>query len=225
MDGNGRWAKERGLPRIEGHKQGAKQIEKVLEAAREFGVQYITLYAFSSENWNRPKEEVDALMALLSASIRQNEKHFSKNKIRFRTIGDIDALPQACIADIRRLEKLTENFGERTLVLALNYGSRDELARAVNKIAKKFRDGEIDKITWDTIAENLDTADIPDPDLLVRTSGEMRLSNYLMMQSSYAELYFTKTYWPDFGRDEFAKAIDEFKRRERRYGLTGDQLK
>ena len=226
MDGNGRWAKERGKPRVEGHYQGAKQIEKVLSAARDCGVKYITLYAFSSENWNRPKEEVDALMALLLASVQENRKLVINNKVRFRTIGNIDALPQECVQAIRQLEADTKNFTEQTLILALNYGARDELVRAVSKLAKKIEQGEVkpDEISYGSISENLDTADIPDPDLMIRTSGEMRLSNYLMLQSAYAELHFTKTYWPDFGRDEFIEAIKEYQRRERRYGQTGEQI-
>lgn len=226
MDGNGRWAKERNKPRVEGHYQGAKQIEKVLQSAKDCGIKYITLYAFSSENWNRPKDEVDALMSLLLASIQENRKLIIENKIRFRTIGNIEELPQNCVEEIRKLENDSKNFTEQTLVLALNYGSRDELTRAVSKLATNVADGKIkaSEITYEKIAENFDTADIPDPDLMIRTSGEMRLSNYLMLQSAYAELYFTKTYWPDFGHKEFLEAIQEYQRRERRYGLTGEQI-
>ncbi len=226
MDGNGRWAKERGKPRIEGHYQGAKQIEKVLEASKELGVKYITLFAFSSENWNRPKEEVDALMELLLVSTKEKKESFIKNKIRFMTIGDISALPERCVEVLEDLKNATKDFEESTLILALNYGSRDELVRAVSKISKSVANGEIDpdKITYQTISDNLDTANIPDPDLLIRTSGEERLSNYLLLQCAYAEFYFTKTYWPDFGKEELIKAVEEYQRRERRYGLTGEQL-
>ena len=226
MDGNGRWAKERNKPRVEGHYQGAKQIEKVLQAARSCGVKYITLYACSSENWNRPQEEVEALMSLLVASIKEKRKLILENKVRFRKIGNIDELPQNCIDEIRKLENDSKHFSEQTLILALNYGSRDELARAVSKLADDVANGKIkaNEITYEKIAENFDTADIPDPDLMIRTSGEMRLSNYLMLQASYAELYFTKTYWPDFGHKEFIEAIQEYQRRERRYGLTGEQI-
>ncbi len=226
MDGNGRWAKERGKPRIEGHYQGAKQIEKVLDAAKELGVKYVTLFAFSSENWNRPKEEVEALMELLLISAKEKKDAFIKNKIRFMTIGDISALPERCVAVLEDLKNATKDFEESTLILALNYGARDELVRAVSKISKSVANGEIapDKITYQTIADNLDTADIPDPDLLIRTSGEERLSNYLLLQCAYAEFYFTKTYWPDFGKEELIKAVEEYQRRERRYGLTGEQL-
>lgn len=227
MDGNGRWAKERGKPRIDGHIEGSKRIREVLSAASECGVKYLTLYAFSSENWNRPKDEVDALMDLLKTTIREHGKDFLKNKIRFRTIGDISHLPPDCERLIEDLSSSTKSFDSATLILALNYGSRDEICRAVKNIiqdvsAKKISMEEID---WHAVSSYLDTAGIPDPDLMIRTSGEMRLSNYLMMQAAYAELYFTKTYWPDFGREEFIKAVKEYQRRERRYGLTTDQLK
>ncbi len=227
MDGNGRWAKERGKPRIDGHFQGSRQIEKVLDAANEIGVKFVTLYAFSSENWNRPQEEVDALMDLLVLSIKEKRESFLKNKIRFTTIGDISALPKKCVDELENLKNATKDFDNVTLILALNYGARDELVRAVSKIAKNVENGEIDvnKITYQTIAENLDTANIPDPDLLIRTSGEMRLSNYLLLQCAYAEFYFTKVYWPDFGKKELLEAVEEYQRRERRYGLTGEQLK
>ena len=157
----------------------------------------------------------------------REQKLVHRNRVRFRTIGNIAALPQNCVEEIRALQNETKNFDRQTLVLALNYGSRDELVRAFGKMARDVADGRLspEKIGWQTIAENLDTADIPDPDLLIRTSGEMRLSNYLMLQAAYAELYFTKTYWPDFGRDDFAEALRQYRLRERRYGLTGEQLK
>ncbi len=227
MDGNGRWAKERGKARIQGHRQGARQIEEVIRAARDEGVKYLTLYAFSSENWNRPKAEVDALMSLLASAIKKNAPYFVKNRIRFNTIGYISALPSNCVESIKNLVETTREYDSGVLTLALNYGSRDEITRAIKKLLIKAKDSEVspEQITWSSIERMLDTAGMPDPDLLIRTSGEMRLSNYLMLQSAYSELYFTKTYWPDFGRDEFHKAVMEYKRRERRYGLTADQLK
>lgn len=227
MDGNGRWAKERGKARIEGHKAGAKTIDTVLKAAIKEGVEFLTLYAFSSENWNRPKNEVAGLMNLLVLSIKQYEPELVENKIRFRTIGDISKLPAECVEALDSIKAKTRNFEGRNIVLALNYGSRDETVRAVRAIAKKVSAGNLDpqKIDWATIAQNLDTSDIPDPDLIIRTSGEMRLSNYLMLQGAYAELYFTETYWPDFSETDFKKALDEFRKRERRYGLTGEQVK
>ena len=227
MDGNGRWAKERGKPRIDGHIEGSKRISDVLSAASECGVKYLTLYAFSSENWNRPKDEVEALMDLLKSTIKEHGKDFLQNKIRFRTIGNISQLPKDCAELIDDLAERTKNFDSATLILALNYGSRDEICRAVKNIVKDASNKKISEqdIDWTSVSSYLDTAGIPDPDLMIRTSGEMRLSNYLMMQAAYAELYFTKTYWPDFDKEEFIKAVKEYQRRERRYGLTTDQLK
>lgn len=228
MDGNGRWAKQRGKTRIQGHKQGAEQIRKVLAAARELGVEYLTLYAFSSENWNRPKTEVSALMRLLEASLKSGERDFVENKIRFETIGDISALPDYCRKAIEKVKNSTKDFSEQTLVLALNYGSRDEIARAVKSLVRDAADGKIspENVSWDEISKRLDTAagGIPDPDLIIRTSGEQRLSNYLMLQGAYAELYFTDVNWPDFGGEELRKAVAEYAKRERRYGLTSEQI-
>ncbi len=226
MDGNGRWAKAQNKTRIEGHKQGALQIREVLSGAKKLGVKYITLYAFSSENWNRPKVEVTALMRLLETSIKLNAKEFIVNKVRFETIGDISALPDYCQKAIADIKQKTANFDEQVLVLALNYGSRDEIVRTAQKIAQECICGELlpENISWQTIAERLDTAKIPDPDLIIRTSGEIRLSNYLMLQSAYAEFYFTDVNWPDFGEDELKKAVETFANRERRYGLTSEQI-
>lgn len=228
MDGNGRWAKQRGKTRIQGHKQGAEQIRKVLAAARELGVKYLTLYAFSSENWNRPKTEVSALMHLLEASLKSGERDFVENKIRFETIGDISALPDYCRKAIEKVKNSTKDFSEQTLVLALNYGSRDEISRAVKSLARDAADGKIspEGVSWREIEKRLDTAKgaIPDPDLIIRTSGEQRLSNYLMLQGAYAELYFTDVNWPDFGGEELCKAVAEYAKRERRYGLTSEQI-
>ncbi len=226
MDGNGRWAKQHNKTRIQGHKKGALQIKKVLLAAKKFGVRYITLYAFSSENWNRPKPEVSGLMRLLELSIKTNEKLFIKNQIRFETIGDMSALPVYCQKAIEKLKKSTCNFTKQTLVLALNYGSRDEITRAVKKLATSAVNNEISpqEITWEHVQQNLDTAQFPDPDLIIRTSGEKRLSNYLMLQASYAEFYFTDVLWPDFDEQHLQKAIEEYANRERRYGLTSEQI-
>ena len=226
MDGNGRWAKLHKKTRIEGHKQGALQVRKVLEGAKKLGVKYLTLYAFSSENWNRPKVEVEALMYLLEASIKTYKKEFLKNKIRFETIGDISTLPVRCQKAITDIKQATADFKDQTLILALNYGSRDEITRAVRQIAEKSSTGVINprEISWQTIAEHLDTSSLPDPDLIIRTSGEIRLSNYLMLQSAYAEFYFTDVNWPDFDEAELEKAVAEFSRRERRYGMTSEQL-
>lgn len=227
MDGNGRWARERGKGRIYGHAKGAEKVGEIMQAANEIGVEYLTLYAFSSENWNRPKDEVSGLMRLLAKTVRLNRAKFIKNKTRLMTIGDISALPKFCRRELDLLKEQTSRFAGRNLVLALNYGSRDEVVRAVRKIAAKSAAGEIspEGVTWQTLSENLDTAGIPDPDLLIRTSGELRLSNYLLLQSAYTELYFSKQYWPDFSREEFIAAVNEYRRRERRYGLTGEQVK
>ncbi|MBO7522200.1 MAG: di-trans,poly-cis-decaprenylcistransferase [Opitutales bacterium] len=219
MDGNGRWAKGRGLPRIMGHREGARRVLDVFEAAAKKGVEFLTLYAFSSENWSRPKSEVNSLMKLLMSSLKKYGKMFLKNEVRFRTIGDISALPENCRAEIERLKESTRRFTKANLVLALNYGSRGELVRAANKI------GKASGITWEDIKKNLDTAEIPDPDIIIRTSGEMRLSNFLLLQAAYSELYFTSVNWPDFDAKEFEKAMREYAKRERRYGLTTEQLK
>ncbi|MBE6414415.1 MAG: isoprenyl transferase [Verrucomicrobiaceae bacterium] len=226
MDGNGRWAKQHNKSRIEGHKKGAQQIKKVLDGARKFGVKYITLYAFSSENWNRPKVEVSALMHLLEKSIKANEKDFIKNEVRFETIGDISALPSYCQKAIAKIKKSTQHFNKQTLILALNYGSRDEITRVVKKLITSAENNEISSkdITWECIQQNLDTAHIPDPDLIIRTSGEKRLSNYLMLQAAYAEFYFTDILWPDFDEQHLHDAIQEYANRERRYGLTSEQI-
>ena len=221
MDGNGRWAAERKKPRIMGHKKGGDAVREAIKAAGEMGIEYLTLYAFSSENWQRPKDEVDSLMNLLLTSLKKYAKDFQKNQIRFHTIGDISKLPKPCRDEIARLKKETARFTKANLVLALNYGSRDELVRGVNKLIES---GKKD-VDWNDIAQSLDTAEIPDPDLLIRTSGEMRLSNYLLLQLAYAEMYFTKVYWPDFTKEEFKKAVEEYAKRERRYGLTAEQLK
>ena len=223
MDGNGRWAKERSKPRIFGHRQGAKAIEKVMKAAMECGVSYLTLYAFSSENWSRPKDEVSALMRLLVSAVRKYKSNFVKNEVRVHTIGDLSALPQDARKAVESLKDDTRNFGKFNLVLALNYGSRDEIVRAVARLAKSGKD--LEKLSWKDVEEALDTKGIPEPDLVIRTSGEKRLSNFLMLQAAYSELYFTDVYWPDFDEAEFKKALADFSRRERRYGKTGEQLK
>ena len=216
MDGNGRWAKERGKPRIYGHNEGAKRIREVLSAAKKAGVKFLTLYAFSSENWSRPPDEVAALMKLLVSSIEEYGRELVENRVKFTAIGEVSALPPECEKAVRDLEEKTREFSEGTLALALNYGS----------LAQKAARGGIDPsaIDWDMFSSGLATAEMPDPDLIIRTSGEQRLSNFLTLQAAYSELYFTDVYWPDFGEEEFFKAVGEFKRRERRYGKTADQL-
>ncbi|MFI3290742.1 MAG: isoprenyl transferase [Opitutales bacterium] len=227
MDGNGRWAKERKLPRASGHKKGAESVLNVAKAAEKAGVEYLTLYAFSSENWSRPKAEINALMSLLLFALKKYHKNFIENNIRFETIGDLSKLPSSCQKAISSLKKETENFSQFTLVLALNYGSRNELVYSIKELAKDLQNAnlDVDDINYEKIASYFYTKNIPDPDLIIRTSGEHRLSNYLLMQSAYAEFYFTETYWPDFGEEDFNKAIESYLKRKRRFGKTQEQIK
>lgn len=226
MDGNGRWAKERGLSRLVGHQNGVESVRKVTEAATEIGIKYLTLYTFSTENWNRPQAEVDALMELLVENIVKETPTFHKNNVRLEAIGDLERMPAKVLARLRACIVETSVNTGLTLVLALSYSSRWELTDAMRKIAKKVAVGEIsaDEITEQTVAQHLTTAAIPDPDLLIRTSGEVRISNFLLWQIAYSELYFTPTHWPDFREEEFYKAIVDYQHRERRFGKTSEQL-
>ena len=220
MDGNGRWAKKRGLPRTMGHAQGAKVVEQILEDADHMGIRYLTVYAFSTENWTRPGTEVKALMNLLRTYMKTSLAKCAKNNVRIRVIGDKSRLDPDLQDSIRTLEEATKNNTGIGFQIAINYGSRDEIARAVRKIAQKTAAGELrpENITEETISDALDTAGIPDPDLLIRTCGEERLSNFLMWQLSYSEMYFTDTAWPDFTKEELEKAVDAYNHRERRFG-------
>jgi undecaprenyl diphosphate synthase len=220
MDGNGRWAKKRGLPRTMGHAQGAKVVEQILEDADHMGIRYLTVYAFSTENWTRPGTEVKALMNLLRTYMKTSLAKCAKNNVRIRVIGDKSRLDPDLQDSIRTLEEATKNNTGIGFQIAINYGSRDEIARAVRKIAQKTAAGELrpEDITEETISDALDTAGIPDPDLLIRTCGEERLSNFLMWQLSYSEMYFTDTAWPDFTKEELEKAVDAYNHRERRFG-------
>ena len=220
MDGNGRWAKKRGLPRTMGHSQGAKVVEQILEDADHMGIKYLTVYAFSTENWSRPKAEVIALMNLLRAYMKTSLPKCAKNNVRIRVIGDRSKLDQDLQDSIQDLEEKTKTNTGIGFQIAINYGSRDEIRRAVTRLAKEAKDGNLtpDDITEETISDALDTAGIPDPDLLIRTAGEERLSNFLMWQLSYAEMYFTDTAWPDFTKEDLEKAVDAYNHRERRYG-------
>lgn len=221
MDGNGRWAEERGQGRVYGHINGVESMRKVIRAAVRRGVKFLTVYAFSTENWGRPKEEVQALMELLCKSLSNETAELKSQGVRMRFIGDVEALAEDVRAAIARSEKETHRNEKLTLVVAVNYSSRWEITRMAQKIAVQVRDEglQIHEITDRTVADNLVTAGIPDPDLLIRTSGEQRLSNFLLWQLSYSELYFTETYWPDFDESEFDKAIAEYQKRERRYGI------
>jgi undecaprenyl diphosphate synthase len=220
MDGNGRWARQRHLPRIEGHRAGAESARTIIRAAGEVGVKYLTLYAFSVENWNRPKDEVDALMKYLVHYLKTETSELNKNNVRLEVIGQIYRLPEAVQEHLRKsIATLSRNNG-LTLIMALSYGGRTEIVEAVRSIAQKARAGEIDPgdINEQVFAQHLYTRNFPDPDLLIRTSGEMRVSNFLLWQISYAELVVTPTLWPDFRKPQFYAALEEYARRHRRFG-------
>ncbi|MCI8822833.1 MAG: isoprenyl transferase [Lachnospiraceae bacterium] len=223
LDGNGRWAKAKGMPRNYGHVQGAKNVERICEDAYHMGIKYLTVYAFSTENWRRSKEEVDALMSLLRSYMKTCVKTAKKNHMRVRVIGDKTGLAPDIQSSIADLERESREQDGLNFTIAINYGSRDEIRRAVQKIAAEGIRPE--DITEEVISEHLDTAGIPDPDLLIRTSGELRLSNYLMWQLAYAEFYFTDVHWPDFDREELKKAVERYNQRERRYGGVKEELK
>ena len=220
MDGNGRWAKRRGLPRTAGHAQGARVVEQILEDADHMGIRYLTVYAFSTENWSRPDSEVKALMNLLRTYMKTSLAKCAKNNVRIRVIGDKSRLDKDLQASIANLEKETSSNTGIGFQIAINYGSRDEMVRAVQAAAQKVKDGEIrpEDITENFISDSLDTCGIPDPDLLIRTGGEQRISNFLLWQTAYSELYFCDAAWPDFNKNELEKAVDAFNNRERRYG-------
>lgn len=220
LDGNGRWAKAKGMPRNYGHAQGSKNVEKICEEAWRMGIKYLTVYAFSTENWNRPKAEVDALMTLLRNYMKTCLKTAAKNDMKIRVIGDKKPLDDDIRNRIEELEEATKNNGGLNFTIALNYGSRDEMIRAARKMGQDCAEGKLnpEEITEEVFSSYLDTAGIPDPDLLIRTSGEQRLSNYLLWQLAYTEFYFTDVPWPDFNKKELEKAIEQFNRRDRRYG-------
>lgn len=220
MDGNGRWAKKRGSVRVHGHKAGADSVRDITEACAELGVKYLTLYAFSTENWGRPKGEISALMQLLVQSLRKETRKLDENNIRLTSIGEVDRLPPGCRRELEDAKMLTASNSRMTLCLALSYSGRWDLAQAVKTISEKVKKGLMnpEEIDESMIDEHLATADIPDPDLIIRTSGEYRLSNFFLWQSAYAEFFISKTLWPDFRRNELYKAIESFQNRERRYG-------
>ena len=220
LDGNGRWAKSKGMPRNYGHAQGSKNVERICEEAWRMGIKYLTVYAFSTENWNRPDSEVSALMTLLRNYMKTCLKTAAKNDMKIRVIGDIQPLDDDIKNRISELESATVNNGGLNFTIALNYGSRDELTRAARKMARDCADGklEADDIDESVFESYLDTHGIPDPDLMIRTSGEQRLSNYLLWQLAYSEFYFTDVTWPDFTKEELVKAIEEYNHRHRRFG-------
>jgi undecaprenyl diphosphate synthase len=226
MDGNGRWAKSRGKPRVFGHKQGVHAVREVTEGSAELGIPYLTLYAFSTENWNRPKMEVNALMSLLVSTMDREIETLQKNNIRLQTIGDITMLPRRNYESLRNgIEQTRQNTG-MTLILALNYSGRWDLVRAMQKLAGKIKSGQMTEaeINHDTFAALLSTADLPDPSLLIRTSGELRLSNFLLWEMAYTELYFTDVMWPDFTKNNLYLALKDYQQRERRFGKISEQI-
>ena len=226
MDGNGRWAKKQGENRIYGHYEGVNSVRDVVAAAGEVGVKYITLYAFSTENWNRPKEEVDALMELLVSTITAETPQLNTKNVRLQAIGNLNSLPPACLQELNESIELTSKNTGLTLVLALSYSSKWELISAVKQIATDAKNGlvNIEDITEKNIEQYLCTKHIPDPELMIRTSGEHRISNFLLWQLAYAEFYFTDKLWPDFRKDDLYEAILNYQNRERRFGKTSDQL-
>ena len=227
MDGNGRWAQQRGLPRLEGHRRGVETVRTVVDAAREIGIRYITLYAFSVENWKRPTDEVSGLMGLLDYFLKRELNNLIKEKVRLHTIGRIEALPANVQKELARVKEATQHFTDWNLVLALNYGARTEVADAARAYAAAVQAGTepLAEASWDNFRRYLYSAHLPDPDLLIRTSGEQRVSNFMLLQCAYAEMVFTPVLWPDFGRADLQAAVDEYGRRERRYGLTTEQIK
>ncbi|HHT02977.1 MAG TPA: isoprenyl transferase [Bacteroidales bacterium] len=226
MDGNGRWAKCHGKHRLFGHQNGVESVREVTEASVELGIKYLTLYAFSTENWNRPKDEIEGLMHLMIQAIENETPTLMKNNVRFETIGDIEKINQETRDAIDRITEKTKNNDALTLIIALSYSSRWEIEKAVRDIATKVKNNEIeiDDICQVMISNHLCTKNFPDPDLLIRTSGEYRISNFLMWQLSYAELYFTPTFWPDFKKENYYEAILDFQSRERRFGKTSEQI-
>ncbi|MCQ4688036.1 isoprenyl transferase [Clostridium sp. SL.3.18] len=227
LDGNGRWAKSKGMPRNYGHAQGSKNVERICEDAYRMGVKYLTVYAFSTENWSRPQDEVDALMKLLRNYMKTCLKTAAKNDMKVRVLGDISRLDEDIRSRIQELTEATKDNGGLNFQIAINYGSRDEILRAVRRLAEDCVEGRLAPAQIDEAAfeSYLDTHDIPDPDLLIRTSGELRLSNYLLWQLAYTEFYFTDVPWPDFTKEELAKAIEHYNARDRRYGGVKEEQK
>ena len=225
LDGNGRWAKAKGMPRNYGHKAGAKNVETVCKAENELGIKYVTMYAFSTENWNRPDSEVEALMKLLESYLKNCIKTADKNNMRVRIIGDMRRLSEKFQNRIKELEEASKNNTGLNLTIAINYGSRDEMLRGMKKMIEDHDNGKLnlDDINEQVFSNYLDTADIPDPDLLIRTSGEQRLSNYLLWQLAYSEFYFTDVPWPDFHKEELVQAIEAYNNRDRRFGALKEE--
>jgi len=227
MDGNGRWAKKQGKPRVFGHRRGVKTVQEIVEAATKVGINTLTLYTFSTENWSRPKKEVDMLMGLLVKSLKEELKILIKNNIKLQTIGKIDKLPKRVVNELNEVIAKTKKNNRLTLNLALNYGAREEIVNAIKNISKKVvnKTISIEEINENIINNHLYTVTLPDVDFLIRTSGEKRISNFMLWQIAYAELYFTNVLWPDFKKEHFFQAIIEYQHRERRFGKTSEQIK
>ena len=225
LDGNGRWAKAKGMPRTYGHIQGAKTVEEICEVAYNMGIKYLTVYAFSTENWNRPKEEVEALMKLLRNYMKNCLKRANQNNMSVRVIGEKSRLDDDIRKSIEDLEEATKHNTGLHFTIAINYGGRDELVRATRKVACKVASGDLkpEEITEEMLNDNLDTVGFPDPDLLIRTCGELRISNFLLWQLAYTEFYITDVAWPDFSKEELEKAVEAYNRRDRRYGLVKEE--
>lgn len=226
MDGNGRWAKSRGLDRSEGHVEGVNTVRRITEIASDLGIGYLTLYTFSTENWNRPQAEVDALMHLIVIAIERETADLIKNNVRLTMIGDFSCMPKFAYDRLCKCMDDTSHCTGLTLILAISYSSRWEITEATRRIASQVAEGTLlaDEITPETISDNLTTAGIPDPDLLIRTGGDFRVSNFLLWQIAYSEIYVTPTFWPDFSKDDFCRAMLQFQGRERRFGLTSEQI-
>lgn len=226
MDGNGRWARQRGLPRVSGHSEGIKSVRDVVEACAQLGVEYLTLFAFSTENWRRPKDEVSTLMKLLIKALKNETDELHKNNIRLQMIGDINLLPSEVQKHLNEAIEKTKHNLRMTLILALSYSGRWDIINATKKIANKICEGTLkpEKITDEIFFQHLSTANFPEPDLLIRTSGEMRISNFLLWELAYSEIYITQTLWPDFRRKDLYKAIEDYQKRERRFGLVSEQI-
>jgi undecaprenyl diphosphate synthase len=227
MDGNGRWARKYGKERAFGHREGVVSVRKVVEAAAGIGIKYLTLYTFSTENWKRPQAEIDALMALMVEAVKRETGDLIRQNVRLLTIGDLSRMPEATLNSLNWSKKQTADCTGLHLVLALSYSSRWEITEAVKQIGKALRDASLqpEEITEETLSRYMATKDIPDPDLLIRTGGEYRISNFLMWQLSYSELYFTDTFWPEFREESLYKAVLDYQSRERRFGMTGDQVR
>ena len=226
MDGNGRWARARGLSRIQGHRRGKDSVREVVETARDIGIEYLTLFAFSSENWERPRREVDALMRLLRRYLRTEVNRLMRYGIRVRTIGNLRRLSPEVLAELRAVEQRTRSNQDMTVQLAVSYGAREDIVRAARRLAREARDGELkpERIDERKFASALMTSEVPDPDLLIRTSGEMRISNFLLWELAYTEIYVTDTLWPDFRREQFIRAMEHYRQRNRRFGRTTEQV-